>query len=627
MGLSMNLQTPLWDPSNFRFNNFMFNNMGSNFFTPIWSSGTSNSSSSSSSKEKTYDEWINRGKDKAEQGEFLKEKYQELAKTRELLAIQTNKIDAIKKGKKSDGRTVVETSKIQDAKFKKDGTIDKEAMKPQKKGFWQKTMSWVSSAGTALANMGKAFIGMDENGKINPLKLLRNVAVTAAAIGACFIPVVGPAIGYGLLAYGVGSGAVGVYKGVKKLNNATSEEEREQARQDICSGAIVGAASAVGMRGLGKAFRVSNTATSTATASTAAARTGFFGKTIQHTSQFTRDITVNAFRGTKAAMSADRALIAAKGGGFGGFRKAYGHKISEAWSGFNSWQKRYDNQYNQMEASVNNRLSTVESQIQEIRTLGSGRNLTPAESQRLALLREERYMLQQNLNELRTNFGATKNKDIYDKLTKDNSATKMQKRIANRKASANPNRVQGKDIPEADLNAFYNRILNEQRSHNKALNELIKLKENTMRTYAKHVDKHTSELSQYIPSPDKHRIWWKPSTWRKNEYQLAIGGRNPGKYMELAGITLTSPASPAALSLSQWTKNYSVPMMSMDLMELTPEQTEEALKQLEQEKQQLEAALKNIEGIEDATKWKQLKAEVQAQQEAAAKAAQEAAAQ
>ena len=54
---------------------------------------------------------------------------------------------------------------------------------------------------------------------------------------------------------------------------------------------------------------------------------------------------------------------------------------------------------------------------------------------------------------------------------------------------------------------------------------------------------------------------------------------------------------------------------------MTPEQTEAYLNQLEQEKKQLEDALKTLNGIEDVSQWNQLKAQAKAQQEAAEKAA------
>ena len=155
----------------------------------------------------------------------------------------------------------------------------------------------------------------------------------------------------------------------------------------------------------------------------------------------------------------------------------------------------------------------------------------------------------------------------------------------------------------------------------KDFKELIELRECVMRVKAAKPDKYASELSDYIPSPNVEKRWWKPSTWRKNDYQLAIGGKNPGKYGELAGIALTSPASPAPLTLAQWNREYSVPLLGSPLVEMTPEQTEAYLNQLEQEKKQLEDALKTLNGIEDVSQWNQLKAQAKAQQEAAEKAA------
>ena len=89
-------------------------------------------------------------------------------------------------------------------------------------------LRWLSNAGTSLLNLGKSIIGFDKDGKWNPLKCLKNVVITAAAIGACFIPYVGPYIGYVLLATGVAGSVVGVAKGVEKLNEA--ERLKDQAK-------------------------------------------------------------------------------------------------------------------------------------------------------------------------------------------------------------------------------------------------------------------------------------------------------------------------------------------------------------------------------------------------------------
>ena len=56
-------------------------------------------------------------------------------------------------------------------------------------------------------------------------------------------------------------------------------------------------------------------------------------------------------------------------------------------------------------------------------------------------------------------------------------------------------------------------------------------------------------------------------------------------------------------------------MFGADLTQLTPEQTEEYLKQLESDKKDLENALKHIEAIEKPEEWEALKKQAAAQSE------------
>ena len=70
--------------------------------------------------------------------------------------------------------------------------------------------------------MGKSLVGFDKDGKLNPEKALRNAAITALAAGATLIPVLGPAIGYGLLAYGVGSGVVLAKTDIQPCTNSSA---------------------------------------------------------------------------------------------------------------------------------------------------------------------------------------------------------------------------------------------------------------------------------------------------------------------------------------------------------------------------------------------------------------------
>ncbi|DAA86801.1 TPA: hypothetical protein CPT90_02410 [Candidatus Gastranaerophilales bacterium HUM_3] len=681
MSGTINGQLPLWDWRNFSNTGFMQAGNFSSFGFPMMPFSYSSGSSSNKDSYEAYKQ-----KEEAELAKysssraFLTEKSKEIEKTKELIDAQNKTINAIKKGKKTDGSTVVENAVLEGPKLKADGSIDKEASKKAKeKSFLGKLGSWAASAGETLKNLGKSFIGYDENGKWSFKKCIKNIAITAAAVGATFIPVVGPAIGYGLLAYGVGSGVVGVAKGVSKLNKARTAEEEEQARQEICAGALVGLSSAAGMRGLGKSFstaaKASGASTTSRIATLAKPRTGAWGKVVETTSQFSRDMTVNALRATGKAMQADKALIAAKGGGLAGFRKAYGSKVSSAWNNINNWETRYKKQYQEMETSLNNKITELNTKIS-----------TETNAAKKALLQEQKTMLESNLTELRSMSGI-KTKAEFDNLKTTNSSTKNTDQLsAYTQNSSGGYDINGHAIAQKRFDAFKSEMEAIQKQYNKDLNNLIQSKESTMRTYARKPDAHRSELNDYtqtnirnkyntpeklktgietlsnriadletkiaeteakissttsprklnalrrsldgmktakagfenelsVCSSIKFKSMFKPSTWKKNDFQLAIGGNNPGKYKELLGITLTSPASAVPLSMAQWNREYSIPMFGVDLTQLTPEQTEEYLKQLESDKKDLENALKHIEAIEKPEEWEALKKQAAAQSE------------
>ena len=230
-------------------------------------------------------------------------------------------------------------------------------------------------------------------------------------------------------------------------------------------------------------------------------------------------------------------------------------------------------------------------------------------------MKEERLWLQENKTELDLYFSTTNEKSVYEQLIKDNSGISAQTRIANRNASAAPNRVQGVDIPEAQLSAFNKRILAEQKKYSKAVKELAKTKENLMRSLAKHPDDNIIELSNYIKDLNVHKKWYKPLDWFKTDYQLAIGGHNPGKYGEIANIMLTSPASNAPKVLGAWVDPiYSGAFLFSE--DLTAEQTAELLNQLEIQAKALEKELEVLKGIKTEKELEEYKAKLLASQQA-----------
>ncbi len=378
----------------------------------------------------------------------------------------------------------------------KDGSV---VVRPKSKelGFWGKAGRWLGNAGAALKNMGKAIAGFEEDGSWNWKKCARNVAITVAAVGACFIPVVGPAIGFGLAAAGVAGAGVGIAKGVNRLSKAKSEAEIDKAQQDICANAFIGITSAFGLRGV---------------------------------------------KGLKATMQADKALVATKG-----FRGAYSTKVSNAWKNVTSWENKYSNKSNQLEASAKQNIVELDNRINTMnRTPGSNKTIRK-------IFLKRRNVQAQKLSELR--------------------------RLKNMKT-------------KSELDAL-------AETCTKDVRKLIKYKENMMRTKAKTPDKYSAELAEYIPSPDAKKCWYKPSTWRKNEYQLAIGGKNPSHYKELLGLTLTSQASTVPKVVGEIERGYSGPILMS--AEYTSSEAKEVLAKLEAQKADLESKIAGIKNLDLAT--------------------------
>ena len=689
---------PLWMPNNFNFSNFQTTPMPMNNvwnFQMPWN-GYSTTTSSSSSSSDSYESWkakkLKEQEKEAKTKAFLEERDKEIKKTKELIEYQDKTIKNIKKAKKADGTYVLDQSKLQEPVLKEDGSIDKKASKPKKKGFFGKAMEWAGSAWESVKNIGKSIIGYDENGKWSWKKCLKNVAITAAAIGATCIPVVGPVIGYGLLAGGVISGTIGVAKGISKLNKATTEEAKEKARQDICSGAFIGITSALGLRGLGRSLSsaTSSTASATAGATSGAASTttsaaASSGSTLAKVSRWAakpfKDMTVNAVKATAKAVKEDLNNI--KGGGFTGFMKAWGTKIKTSFKSAD-FHKKYQDKYKNMETSLNNKITELNNKI-----------ATETNASKRALLQEQKTMLEGNLNELRSISGF-KSKTEFDKLSSTNSGIKNQEKLGSyTQNSSGGYDINGQTISQKRFEIFKKEMDSAQKSYIKDLKELNTYKESYMRNYSRKPDAHRKELNEYtdanirakyntkdklkagkealnnqlndlktkiadtetkikgttsrkklaklhrelqnyssqklqvenelnICNSIKFKSKLKSSTWRKNEYSLYIGGSNTSfkAFRQVTGSAITSPMASAPLIYSQWNREYSVPMFG-SLTQCSEEDGDSLLNQAEQQKEDLENALKELENIDTAEKWASLKSQLEAQ----AKAQQEAQAQ
>lgn len=573
MGLeiSQSWPMPMWQtPNNFS-TPFAFNN------GDIWNN-FSISSGNTSNKEMTFEEHLKRREEeqkaaaqKANEQQAIidlnnlkQDKIKELDISKKLEATKQTKAQ-VEKAKKSDGSSSVRT--------------------PYKKlGFWGKVGRWCSNAGSAVVNIGKNLVGIEKDGKWNWKKCLKNVAITAAAIGACFIPVVGPAIGYGLAATGVAMGAYGTVKGISNLKNASDNDDEaiDNAQQEIFTGAFTAVTSAFGLRGIGKGVSASN-------ASVAAERASVAGKAWQSVSQFGRDVTVNAWRATGEAMKADRALIGGQSGNWGitRFFKATGAKIKNINNYTNQEQKQSDG----LNEFTNNRLNTVNEEINKLNNLQREHgSLTNYETEALTRLQKERNILQANQREFNKFFGSNvKKKTEYDKLYQENSGTKAINTIKN----------------DNSLNNFYaKQLLEQQKRYNYALKRLIKTRENRMRYLAKTPDDNKRILKRYVSTNDVEKSLLKPTTWRKNKYQLAIGGKNGSTFNTL----ITHPASTAPKAIQVFDPVYTIPIGYGQ--EITSDQYDETIRNLDLQTTQLEQAEKAINDCKDVNELNAIDAQL-----------------
>ena len=575
MGLeiSQNWNMPMWQAQNF--NNFTtplafdYGNMWNNFST---------SSGNTSNKEMTFEEHLKRREEeqkaaaqKANEQQAIidlnnlkQDKIKELDISKKLEATKQTKAQ-VEKAKKSDGSSSVRT--------------------PYKKlGFWGKVGRWCSNAGSAVVNIGKNLVGIEKDGKWNWKKCLKNVGITALAVGACCIPYVGPFIGYTLAATGVAMGTYGAVKGIYNLNKASDSDDEaiDNAQQEIITGLLTGITSAFGLRAIGKGV-------SSSSASVAAERTSVAGKVLQSTSQFGRDVTVNAWRATGEAMKADRALIAAQSGKWGitRFFQATGAKIKN----INNYTDQEQMQSKDLKEFTNNRLKAVDSKIKELKDYKNvNGSLSESDAQLLAHLQKERTFLKNNQGETAKFFDSNvKNKTEYDKLYQENSGTKAINTIKN----------------DNSLNNFYpKQLLEQQKRYNYALKRLIRTRERRMRYLAKNPDDNKRILKRYVSTKDVEKSLLKPTTWRKNKYQLAIGGKNGSTFNTL----ITHPASTAPKAMQIFDPIYSVPIGYGQ--EIASDQYDETIRNLDLQTTQLEQEEKAINDCKDVNELNAIDAQL-----------------
>ena len=431
------------------------------------------------------------------------------------------------------------------------------APKRKEMGFWGKTLRFLSNAGQGIVNIGKSLLGYEADGSWNWKKALKNAVITAAAIGACFIPVVGPAIGYGLLAFGAASGAVGIVKSSIDISNAKTDEELDKAQQNLGANIFVTATSVIGLKGAGSAFRTSGAnagAASAASAASSGSRLAAAGKNI---SNFCKDVTVNAYKGAKQASVNDMASVRANG-----FWKTYRTKVTDSFGSLRYTQK-FEKQQSDLIKSLEDRISKIDAQ------------LASKTGNEKALLELEKESVTSIINRIRN----AKTKADWEAFATDKDIVDMHSILQGERAGAN----------EAML-ATIKRISKENKALLEKLDKLAKAKDNSMKELACQPKKHKTELDDYTADLSVESHWWNPKFG--NDYQKILGHNSRNKaLMHGFGSACISPAgTPVKFG-------YSLidPMYSDFGMVLTPDVVSAQLQELEAQKEQLEAALKELE--------------------------------
>ncbi len=134
-------------------------------------------------------------------------------------------------------------------------------------------ISFTEKAGSFFKGIGKSIV----NG-VKSLLTPKGLLKTAATIGACMIPGVGPLIGLGLAGIGVVKGVSTVAKGASAAASATTDEQAKQAWENIGSGTFTTVASAVAVKGATKAIGKMNANASATSLESVKDATGLYNK-------------------------------------------------------------------------------------------------------------------------------------------------------------------------------------------------------------------------------------------------------------------------------------------------------------------------------------------------------------
>ena len=208
-----------------------------------------------------------------------------------------------------------------------------------------------------------------------------------------------------------------------------------------------------------------------------------------------------------------------------------------------------------------------------------------------------------------------KSKADFDKLLTENSSTRMIDRMKGYSQDAAGNYKIGQgSISQAEYKTFMDSMLKTQKAYQKGINEIVNLKTASMRTLAKDPTMNATALNEYVPNATQSWSMWKPSTYGKNNYQIAIGGDNPGYGMRLMKATLKRPELYAVAYGNQMiVPQYSTPFFFGQ--EFSKEEVKDQLAAIEENLTSYQEVEKAIDNAKTQEELAQLVAQLSAQEE------------
>ncbi len=511
---------------------------------------------------------------------------------------------------KAELNTTIE--KANKGKELEDGTIKvKETWSDYNKLPWWK--KGLRAAGAicidAPFKLAEGFVGYEHNPKTgesewNWKKGLRNIAIAAGCIALTAIPVAGPIISAGLLTTGAVCGTVGAVKGVSKAINAKSPEELEQAYQDIGTGVLIGAASVAGLRGLGKTAQISAASSNTTSAVQTSWKTS--------ATEFVKDATVNVYKATAQSVKSQSSAVSTNG-----FWKTFGTNLKET---IPFGKSKFENASHNTNQSINTRLNEINREL-------NNTNLSPLKK---TLLEQEKLVLDAQKAELRNAV----TKESWNAL-KTNS--EVHKDINTLQSAVNDIKINGSvtidgrtyNMSKDNLKALQE-ALSRSKEMSKEIQNLVKTRKSTIREMAS-MKKYKSEVEAYTGKARSNRltrlydtvkinksdITWKKALMSplKMAWESMMLAFKPWNYMKNSPATTIYKAEETIVpsySAGFLSSGFIAEAMNMGDKTLTTkiaqqtengetvEQeitvTEEVVAQLEEQKRQLDEALRQTRG-------------------------------